>query len=120
MYPTYLAQIASTAEKVCALAVDRPKDTHVRAQLFAALAPVADPAFQADDAEFAHLNGVFNQARVWAGIVRTRIAGFQTNKRGLPAFQAIQYPARDLLPILGDLSRELARSNDASTSRANG
>jgi hypothetical protein len=113
LYPTYLAQIASAAEKACALTIDRPKDPHAREQLFDALAPVADPAFQADDPDFNYLTGLFSQARVWADIVRTRITGLSTSKGGHLAIQAIQYPARDLLPILGDLSRELARSNDA-------
>ena len=113
MYPTYLERIASTAEKACALAIDQPKDPHAWEQLFDALAPVADPAFQGDDPEFAHLTSLFSQAQVWAGIVRTRITGLQIDKRGHPAIEAIQYPARDLLPILGDLRRELALKNDA-------
>jgi hypothetical protein len=113
LYPTYLAQIASAAEKACVLIIERPKDPHAREQLFDALAPVTDPAFQADDPDLDHLTGLFSQARVWADIVRTRITGLSTNKGGPLAIQAIQYPARDLLPILGDLSRELARSNDA-------
>ena len=113
MYPTYLERIASTAEKACALAIDQPKDPHAREQLFDALAPVADPTFQGDDPEFAHLTSLFSQAQVWAGIVRTRITGLQIDKRGHPAIEAIQYPARDLLPILGDLRRELALRSDA-------
>jgi hypothetical protein len=113
LYPTYLAQIASAAEKACALTIERPKDPRAREHLFDALAPVADPAFQADDPDFNHLTDLFSQARVWAEIVRTRITGLSTNKSGHLAIQAIQYPARDLLPILGDLSRELARSSDA-------
>jgi hypothetical protein len=113
LHPTYLAQIASAAQRACALTIDRPKDPHARAQLFDALTPVADPAFQADDPDFTHLTVLFSQARVWADIVRTRITGLGTNKDGYSAVQAIQYSVRDLLPILGDLSRELARSNDA-------
>jgi hypothetical protein len=113
LHPTYLAQIASAAQKACALTIDRPKDPHARAQLFDALTPVADPAFQADDPDFTHLTGLFSQARVWADIVRTRITGLGTNKDGYSAIQAIQYSVRDLFPILGDLSRDLARRNDA-------
>ena len=113
MYPTYLARIATTAERACALAIDRPKDLQAREHLFDALASVADRTFQADEPEFDHLTDLFGQARVWADIVRTRIAGLQTNKLGHPVVQAVQYPARDLLPILGDLSRELGRRNDA-------
>jgi hypothetical protein len=113
MYPTYLARIATTAERACAMAVDRPKDPQAREQLFDALAAVANPAFQADEPEYEHLTDLFSQARVWANIVRTRIAGLQTNKLGHPAVKAVQYPARDLLPILGDISRELGRQNDA-------
>jgi|SRR5882672_7128094 len=113
MYPTYLARIASTAERACVMALDRPKDPQAREQLFDALAAVADPTFQADEPEYNHLTELFGQARVWADIVRTRIAGLQTNKLGHPAVKAVQYPARDLLPILGDLSRELGRRNDA-------
>jgi hypothetical protein len=107
MYSTYLAQIASTAKKACALAIDRPKDGDAREQLFNALEEVADPAFQGDDPELAHLTDLFCQAQVWATIVRTRIIGLQTDKRGHLAIQAVQHPARDLLPILGDLNREL-------------
>ncbi|SEP51459.1 hypothetical protein SAMN02990966_07998 [Rhodospirillales bacterium URHD0017] len=113
MYPTYLARIATTAERACAMAVDRPKDPQAREHLFDALASVADPTFQADEPEFDHLTDLFSQARVWADIVRTRIAGLQTSKLGHPVVQAVQYPARDLLPILRDLSRELGRKNDA-------
>lgn len=113
MYPSYLARIASTAERACAMALDRPKDRQAREQLFDALASVADPSFQADEPEFDHLADLFSQARVWANIVRTRITGLQTNKLGHPALKAVQFPARDLLPILGDLSRELGRRNDA-------
>jgi hypothetical protein len=107
MYPTHLAQITSTARKACALAIDRPEDVHARVELFNALAEVADPAFQGDDPELVHLSDLFCQAQVWATIVRTRILGLQTDKRGHLAMQAIQYPVRDLLPILGDLNREL-------------
>ena len=107
MYPTYLARITSTAEKACAIAMDRPKDVHAREQLFDALAQVADPTFQGDDPELAHLAPLFGQAQVWAGIVRTRITGLRIDKRGHPAVQAIQHPVRDLLPILSDLRREL-------------
>lgn len=107
MYPTYLTSIASSAEKACALVIDRPKDPHARQQLFDALAQVADPTFQADDPELSHLTPLFSQAQVWAAIVRTRIAGLRVDKRGYPAVRAVQYPARDLLPILGDLCREL-------------
>jgi hypothetical protein len=113
MYPSYLERIASTAEKACAIAIDRPNDPQAREQLFSALASVADPAFQADGPDFDHVIELFGQARVWADIVRTRIAGLQTNKLGQPVIQAVQYPARDLLPILRDLSRELGRKNDA-------
>jgi hypothetical protein len=107
MYPTYLAQIASAAKNACALAIDRPKDPHAREQLFNALAEVADPAFQSDDPELFHLTRLFCEAQLWAAIVRTRIIGLQTDKRGYLAIQAVQYPVRDLLPILGDLNREL-------------
>lgn len=107
MYPTYLAEITSTAEKACALAIDHPKDPQAREQLFNALAKVADPAFQGDDPELFHLTHLFCEAQVWAAIVRNRIMGLQTDKRGHLALQAVQYPVRDLLPILGDLSREL-------------
>ena len=113
MYPSYLARIASTAETACVIALDRPKDPQAREQLSNALASVADPTFKADGPEFGHLTELFGQARVWASIVRTRIAGLHTNKLGHPVVQAVQYPARDLLPILRDLSRELGRTNDA-------
>ena len=113
MYPSYLARIASTAERACAMALDRPNDPQAREQLFNALASVADPTFGADGPEFDHLIALFGQARVWADIVRTRITGLQTNKLGHPVVQAVQHPARDLLPILRDLSRELSRKNDA-------
>ena len=69
MYPTYLTRIASSAEKACALVIDRPKDPHARKQLFDALAQVADPAFQADDPELSHLTPLFSQAQVWGGII---------------------------------------------------
>src|ERR1044072_1146673 len=46
MYPNYLARITSTAEKACAIAMDRPKDVHARERLFDALAQVANPTFQ--------------------------------------------------------------------------
>ena len=67
MYPTYLARITSTAEKACAIAMDRPKDVH-RERLFDALAQVANPTFQGDDPELAHLKPLFGQAQVWAGM----------------------------------------------------
>jgi hypothetical protein len=113
MYPTYLERIASMAEKACTLAIDQPGDTQAREQLFDALAAVADPAFQGDDPDLDHLSGLFSQARVWAVIVRTRIASLPTNNHSYSALKAIIYPARDLLPILVDLSRELARRHDA-------
>ena len=110
MYPTYLERIASMAEKACALAIDQPGDTQAREQLFDVLAEVADPAFQGDDPDLDHhLSGLFSQARVWAVIVRTRIASLPTNNHSYSALKAIIYPARELLPILDDLSRELAR-----------
>jgi len=68
MYPTYLARITSTAEKACAIAMDRPKDVHARERLFDALAQVANPTFQGDDPELAHLKPLFGQAQVWAGM----------------------------------------------------
>ena len=68
MYPNYLARITSTAEKACAIAMDRPKDVHARERLFDALAQVANPTFQGDDPELAHLKPLFGQAQVWAGM----------------------------------------------------
>ena len=113
MYSTYLKRIARTAENACALVVKQPTDPWARETLFDALSLVVDPAFQGDDPEFDHLKDLFGEARVWADIVRTRINGLQTNKDGDPSANTIQYPARRLLPILTDLSREFARTNGA-------
>ena len=44
-----LELIARAAEKACVAVIDRPKDVHVREQLFNALAAVVDPAFEGDD-----------------------------------------------------------------------
>jgi hypothetical protein len=93
------------------LVVKQPTDPRARETLFDALALVVDPAFQGDGPEFDHLKDLFSVARVWADIVRTRINGLQTNEDGDPSLKTIQYPARGLLPILTDLSRELTRMN---------
>jgi hypothetical protein len=111
--PADLERIVSLAELACAAAVSQPKDALVRQRLHQALAPLVSPAFPGEDPELAHLHELFAQARVWADIVRTRIAGFDSNRLSDPLGLAIQFPARDLLSILTDLLHELRRARDA-------
>jgi hypothetical protein len=112
--PADLERIVSAAEAACAAAVSQPKDALVRQRLHQALAPVVSPAFPLDDPEVAHLNDLLGQARVWADIVRTRIAGFDANRLSDPLGLAIRFPARDLLSILTDLLHELRRARESS------
>jgi hypothetical protein len=111
--PADLERIVSLAELACAAAVSQPKDALVRQRLHQALAPLVSPAFPGEDPELAHLHELFAQARVWADIVRTRIAGFDSNRLSDPLGLAIRFPARDLLSILTDLLHELRRARDA-------
>jgi hypothetical protein len=111
--PADLERIVSAAEVACAAAVSRPKDALVRQRLYQALAPLVSPEFPGEDPGFAQLHGLFGQARVWADIVRTRIAGFDPNRLNDPSGLAIRFPARDLLSILTDLLHELRRLRDA-------
>jgi len=111
--PADLERIVSLAELACTAAVAQPKDALVRQRLYQALAPLVAPGFPGDDPELAHLHELFGQARVWADIVRTRIAGFDASRLGDPLGLAIRFPARDLLSILTDLLRELRRARDA-------
>lgn len=111
--PADLERIVSVAEVACAAAVSQPKDALVRQRLYQALAPLVSPAFPGEDPELAHLHELFGQARVWADIVRTRIAGFDANRLGDPLGLAIRIPARDLLSILKDLLHELRRAREA-------
>jgi hypothetical protein len=111
--PSELERIVSAAEVACAAAVSQPMDPLVRQRLYQALAPLVSPAFPGEDPELAHLHDSFAQARVWADIVRTRIAGFDSSRLSDPLGLAIRFPARDLLSILTDLLRELRRSRDA-------
>jgi hypothetical protein len=111
--PAELERIVSVAEVACAAAVSQPKEALVRQRLHHALAPLVSPAFPGEDPEFAHLHELSGQARVWADIVRTRIAGFDANRLNDPLGLAIRYPARDLLSILTDLLHELRRPRDA-------
>ncbi len=113
MNPADLERIVSLAELACAAAVSQPKDALVRQGLYQALAPLVSPAFPGEDPELAHLHELFAQARVWADIVRTRIAGFDSNRLSDPLGLAIRFPARDLLSILTDLLHELRRARDA-------
>ena len=108
-----LERIVSVAEVACAAAVSQPKEALVRQRLYQALAPLVSPAFPGEDPELAHLHELFGQARVWADIVRTRIAGFDANRLSDPLGLAIRFPARDLLSVLTDLLRELRRPRDA-------
>ena len=114
MDATQLERAVRTAEKGCALVIAQPKDTLARQRLFDALSSVVDPDFVVDDPEFDHLTDLYIEARVWADIVRTRIAGLQKNKRQDPSVLAIQFPAHDLLPILSNLGREFARLQGAA------
>jgi hypothetical protein len=111
--PADLERIVSAAEVACAAAVSQPKDALVRQRLYQALAPLVSPAFPGEDPELAHLHDLFAQARVWADIVRTRIAGFDSNRLSDPLGLAIRFPARDLLSVLTDLLHELRRARDA-------
>ena len=113
MNPADLERIVSAAELACAAAVSQPKDPLVRRRLYEALAPLVSSAFPGDDPEFAHLHDLFGQARVWADIVRTRIAGFDANRLSDPLGLAIRFPARDLLSILTDLLHDLRRARGA-------
>ena len=108
-----LERIVSPAEVACAAAVSQPKDALVRQRLYQALAPLVSPTFPGEDPELAHLHDLLGQARVWADIVRTRIAGFDSNRLGDPLGLAIRFPARDLLSVLTDLLRELRRAREA-------
>jgi hypothetical protein len=107
--PAQLERAVRTAAKACRLVIAQPKDTLARQRLFDALSSVLDPDFVVDGPEFDHLTDLCIEARLWADIVRTRITGLQKNKSRDPSALAIQYPARDLLPILADLARELGR-----------
>jgi hypothetical protein len=111
--PADLERIVSLAELACAAAVAQPKDALVRQRLYQALAPLVAPAFPGEDPELAHLHELFGQARVWADIVRTRIAVFDSNRLSDPLGLAIQFPARDLLSVLTDLLHELRRTREA-------
>ena len=113
MNPAELERIVSLAELACTAAVAQPKDALVRQRLYHALAPLVSPAFPGEDPEIAHLHELFGQARVWADIVRTRIAGFDASRLGDPLGLAIRFPARDLLSVLTDLVHELRRTRDA-------
>ena len=84
-----------------------------RRRLYHALAPLVSPVFPGDDPEVAYLHKLFSQARVWADIVRTRIAGFASNRLSDPSGLAIRFSAGDLLSILTDLLHELRRTRDA-------
>jgi hypothetical protein len=103
-----------TAEKACALVIAQPKDTPARQRLFDALSSVVDPEFVVDDPEFDHLTDLYIEARVWADIVRTRITGLRKNESRDLSVLAVQFPAHDLLPILTNLGRELARLQAAA------
>lgn len=107
-----LERIVSLAELTCAAAVAQPKDALVRQRLYHALAPLVAPAFPVEDPEFAYLHELLSQARVWADIVRTRIAVFDANRLSDPLGLSIQYPARDLLAILRDVAQELKRTRE--------
>jgi hypothetical protein len=111
--PSELERIVSLAELACTAAVSQPKEALVRQRLYYALAPLVSPGFPGEDPELAHLHDLFSQARVWADIVRTRIAGFDAQRLSDPLGLAIRYPARDLLSVLTDLTRELRRARDA-------
>ena len=113
MNPADMERIVSLAELACTAAVAQPKDALVRQRLYQALAPLVSPAFPGEDPELAHLHELFGQARVWADIVRTRIAGFDASRLSDPFGLAIRIPARDLLSILTDLLHELRRARDA-------
>jgi hypothetical protein len=108
-----LERIVSLAELACAAAVAQPKDALVRQRLYQTLAPLVSPTFPGEDPELTHLHELFGQARVWADIVRTRIAGFDASRLNDPLGLAIRFPARDLLSVLTDLLRELRRARDA-------
>jgi hypothetical protein len=110
--PAQLERAVRTAAKACGLVIAQPKDTLARQRLFDALSSVLDPDFAVDGPEFDHLTDLCIEARLWADIVRTRITGLQKNKGRDPSALAIQYPARDLLPILADLACELGRMQD--------
>jgi len=111
--PSDVERIVSLAEVACSAAVFQPKEALVRQRLLHALAPLVSPAFPGEDPELAHLHDLFSQARVWADIVRTRIANFDTNRLSDPRGLAIRYPARDLLSVLTDLRRELRHAREA-------
>jgi hypothetical protein len=111
--PADLERIVRAAEVACTAAVSQPQDALVRQRLHDALAPLISPAFPGEDPEVAHLHDLFDQARVWASIVRTRIAGFDANRRSDPSGLAIRHPARELLSILTDLLHDLRRARDA-------
>ena len=112
MNPAQLERIASTAEKACALVVAQPKDVLARQRLFDALTLVVDPTFVGEGPEFDHVADLLSEARVWADIVRTRISALPKHANRVLSVLAIQHPARELLPILTDLRRELARMHD--------
>ena len=110
--PAQLERAVRTAAKACGVVIAHPKDALARQSLFDALSSVLDPDFVFDGPEFVHLADLYIEARLWADIVRTQIIGVQKNKSRDPSALAIQYPARDLLPILADLARELVRMQE--------
>ena len=113
MNPSDLERILSMAEAACSAAVFQPKEALVRQRLHQALASLVSPAFPGDDPGLAHLRDQLGQARVWADIVRTRIAGFDSSRLNDPLGLAIRNPARELLSILTELLHALRRARDA-------
>jgi hypothetical protein len=117
MYPTYLARIASTAETERDGARPAQGPSGARA-VIQCTGPGGRSDLSSGWAGIWPLTDLFSQARVWANIVRTRITGLQTNKARPSGCSRVQYPARDLLPILGDLSREIGACRFLGVSRS--
>jgi len=102
-----LELIARAAETACVAVIDRPKDVHVREQLFNALAAVVDPAFEGDDDTASpYLNDLLSQARVWAALVRSRIDSVWATKGGYAKERARRSLADRFCEAIKELTAE--------------
>ena len=104
---TDLLRIVRMAEAACAAVVEHPEDALARESLMSALTSLAAALVAEVGPQIDQCGESVTELQVWVDTVRTQIIAITPTRKSIHAFQAVRYPARDLLQMLRRLAGKL-------------
>lgn len=114
MTPLETNRVVAQADRLCDQVIAHPEDHKAREALFAALAPLVDVGFVADEPQRGRpLHGLVRQAATLATILRQRIEDGRSGRYSDSLMQMhVGVSARDLKRALSLILRHLASADD--------